>query len=63
MLVITRRTGEQLKIGSNIVINIVETTNKRVRLAIDAPQHISIFRSEIDPDRRPRPTQEGTSNE
>ena len=47
MLVLTRKPKQQIMIGDNIVINIVEVQGENVRIAIDAPREIKIYRGEI----------------
>jgi carbon storage regulator len=47
MLVLTRKPKQQIMIGDNIVINVVEVQGENVRLAIDAPREIKIYRGEI----------------
>jgi carbon storage regulator len=47
MLVLTRRHGESVRIGSNIRVTIVASTGGQVRIAIDAPEEIGIYREEI----------------
>ena len=47
MLVLTRKPRQQIMIGDNIVINIVEVQGDNVRIAIDAPRDIKIYRGEI----------------
>ena len=47
MLVLTRKVGEQIKIGDEIVVSVVEVDRGNVRLGIDAPRHISILRQEV----------------
>lgn len=47
MLVLTRKPKQQIMIGENIVINIVEVQGDNVRIAIDAPREIKIYRGEI----------------
>ena len=47
MLVLTRRPKQQIMIGDDITINIVEVQGDNVRIAIDAPQSLKIFRGEI----------------
>ena len=51
MLCLTRKPGEEIRIGDDITIVVVATSNGRVRLGIQAPQHVHIVRSEllIDP--------------
>lgn len=47
MLVLTRKPGQQIMIGDDILINIVEVQGDNVRIAIDAPKQIKIYRGEI----------------
>ncbi len=47
MLVLTRRQGESIRIGSDVRITIVASSGGQVRLAIDAPTEVSILREEL----------------
>ena len=47
MLILQRKAGESLLIGEDIEISILSVDSGRVRIAIDAPKHISILRSEL----------------
>lgn len=47
MLVLTRRPKQQIMLGDDIIINIVDVNGENVRIAIDAPKNIKIFRGEI----------------
>ena len=47
MLVLTRKPGQQIMIGDSIVINLVEVQGDNVRLAIEAPREVKIYRGEI----------------
>ena len=47
MLVLTRRTGERLKVGPNITIIVTRIDQGSVRIAVDAPRHITIVREEL----------------
>lgn len=47
MLVLTRRLGESINIGDNIKITIVDIDGKQIKLGIDAPREVSIFREEV----------------
>ena len=47
MLVLTRRHGESVRIGSEVRVTVVASTGGQVRIAIDAPEEIGIFREEI----------------
>lgn len=47
MLVLTRRVGESIVIANDIRITVVALGNGRVKIGIDAPQGVSVDRSEI----------------
>ena len=50
MLVLTRTTEEKLIIGegaNKTTITVVDVQGSKVRLGIDAPKHISIYREEV----------------
>ncbi|MBP2645904.1 MAG: csrA [Firmicutes bacterium] len=47
MLALTRKVGEQIIIGDNIVITVVDVKGEGVRLGINAPREIKIYRGEI----------------
>lgn len=47
MLVLTRKTGEKIKIGENIYVNVLEISKSGVRLGIEAPRDVSILRHEV----------------
>jgi carbon storage regulator len=47
MLVLSRKRGERIVIGSNINLTVVDIRGSKVRLAFDAPRDVSIHRQEI----------------
>lgn len=47
MLVLTRKDGERLRIGDNVVVVLVRTWFGRARLGIEAPKDVRIVREEI----------------
>lgn len=47
MLVLTRRVGEKLVIGNEVVIEVVSISGEGVRLGITAPRETSVHRFEI----------------
>jgi carbon storage regulator len=47
MLVLTRKVGERIHIGDDIILTIVRVQGDKVRLGIEAPAHIPIHREEI----------------
>lgn len=47
MLCLSRKKDERIMIGDTITILVVEIRGDKVRLAIDAPKHVSIHREEV----------------
>ena len=47
MLVLTRRIGQSIIINSDITVTVVSMQGGQVKLAIDAPKHITINREEV----------------
>lgn len=46
MLVLSRKVGETIQIGDQIVVHVARIGKDKVRLGIDAPPHIWIVRPE-----------------
>ncbi len=61
MLVLTRKQGERLQIGDDVVVTVLEVHGRRIRLGIEAPHSTRIMRSEL-PD-WDRPTREPVRRE
>jgi carbon storage regulator len=47
MLMITRKAGERVIVGGDIVITLVEVSGQTARIGIEAPKSMPIFREEI----------------
>ncbi|MCH2128481.1 MAG: carbon storage regulator CsrA [Pirellulaceae bacterium] len=47
MLVLSRHRDESIMIGDDVVVTIVDIRGDKVRLGIDAPQHIPVHRQEV----------------
>jgi len=47
MLVLTRKLGEVIRIGESVTIRVLEVKGNQVRLGVDAPPEIRIYREEI----------------
>jgi len=47
MLVLSRKSNEEIIIGGNIRVKILEINGNRVRLGISAPNHVPVLREEI----------------
>lgn len=47
MLILTRKPGESLYIGDDVKVTIVEIKGNQIRVGIDAPADLRIYREEI----------------
>ncbi len=47
MLVLTRRAGESIMIGSEISVRVVEVRGDVVRIGVDAPRAVQVHREEV----------------
>lgn len=47
MLVLSRKKNEEIIIGHNIVVTVVEVRGDKVRLGIEAPTDVSVHRREV----------------
>lgn len=48
MLVLTRRVGESIVVGDDVVVTVLEVKGDGViRLGIDAPRHVRVHRAEV----------------
>jgi len=47
MLVLTRRSGEAIKLSDDITITVVEIKGNQVKLGIEAPLDVRIYRKEL----------------
>ncbi|TFH02287.1 MAG: carbon storage regulator CsrA [Calditrichales bacterium] len=47
MLVLTRKLGESITIGDNVKVMIVDIDGNQVKLGIQAPRDIDIYREEL----------------
>ena len=47
MLVLSRKVNEKIVIGGNIVVTVVKVDRNHVRLGIEAPNHIPVYREEL----------------
>jgi carbon storage regulator len=61
MLIITRRQGERIMIGDEVVITVLDVSGSSVRIGIEAPRSTPVYREELleaRPDRSdPAPAQ------
>ncbi|WP_444945201.1 carbon storage regulator CsrA [Microbulbifer sp. VTAC004] len=47
MLILTRRIGENIRIGTKVSITVFEVKGDQVKVGVDAPKSISVHREEI----------------
>jgi carbon storage regulator len=47
MLVLTRRNGQSIRIGDDIVLTILESGRDQVRIGIRAPRKVAVHREEV----------------
>src|SRR3954467_5848273 len=55
MLVLSRKLGEKIYISDNICITVVDIDRGKIRLGIEAPRDVPIYRQELLPLNHPRP--------
>ena len=69
MLIITRKPGEKIMLGDDVVVHVMEIVGNSVRIGIQAPRSLPVYREEIwnavreenqaaataNPDSRPAP--------
>jgi carbon storage regulator CsrA len=56
MLVLTRKTKQQIQIGPNVTITILQIKGQAVRVGIEAPREVNVLRTEL----AARPTADGS---
>ena len=47
MLILTRRVGQNVIVGDDIVISVIEVRGDAVRIGIEAPRSLSVHREEV----------------
>ena len=64
MLVLTRKTNQSIMIGDEIEISVLSVAGDKVRIGIDAPRDIPVFRKEVYEaiDRGAAPDEEAASS-
>lgn len=61
MLVLTRKTNQSIMIGDDIEITVLSVSGDKVRIGIEAPRDISVFRREVIDNAESEPSEDGTS--
>jgi carbon storage regulator len=62
MLVLSRKLGEKIFIGDNICITVVDIDRGKIRLGIEAPRDVPIYRQELLPLHQQKAAAEGQQN-
>jgi carbon storage regulator len=47
VLVLTRRVGEAVMIGSDVTVTVMDVKGNQIRLGIDAPKDVAVHREEV----------------
>ena len=47
MLVLTRKGNQSIMIGDDIEVSVLAIMGEKVRIGIDAPRHVPVFRKEV----------------
>jgi carbon storage regulator len=47
MLVLTRKTNQSIMIGDDIEVSILSVSGDKVRIGIEAPRDVAVFRQEV----------------
>jgi carbon storage regulator len=47
MLILSRKVNEKIMIGEDVSVSIIEVRGDQVRLGVDAPRTVKVFRQEV----------------
>jgi carbon storage regulator len=47
MLILSRKVNEKIMIGDDISVSIIEIRGDQVRIGVDAPKTVKVFRQEV----------------
>ena len=47
MLILSRKINEQIKIGTDITLTVIEIRGDQVKVGVEAPKHVKVFRQEV----------------
>ena len=61
MLVLSRKGGESIRIGDDIIVTVLGDSTAQVRIGIEAPRHVPVNREEVHQRNRLREAAEAGS--
>ena len=47
MLILSRKIDEKIKIGENITITLIDVRGDQVKIGVEAPKNVKVFRQEV----------------
>lgn len=47
MLILARKVDEKIKIGNDITLTIIELHGDQVKIGVEAPKNVKVFRQEV----------------
>ncbi len=47
MLILSRKINEKIKIGEDITLTIIEVRGEQVKVGVEAPKDVKVFRQEV----------------
>lgn len=47
MLILSRKIDEKIRIGDDIIITLIEVHGDQVKIGVEAPKHVKVFRQEV----------------
>jgi carbon storage regulator len=61
MLVLSRKLGQRFQVGPDVRVTIVKIDRNSVRIGIEAPDDVTVYREEIAPQDEERPLKAGAA--
>ena len=47
MLILSRRPGESINVGDDIIISVLEVKGKQVKVGVEVPDEVPVYREEV----------------
>ena len=47
MLILSRKTNQKIRVGDSIEITVIEVRGDQVKIGVEAPRSVKVFREEI----------------